>query len=217
MQSNSQVDTIWQQIKLPLMVLGGFIVVIWLIEIADWIIFSGSLDAYGIRPRTLNGLWGIVTAPFLHGGFGHLMANTLPVLILGGLIIVSRGLKEFFMATAVIMLISGLGTWIIGPTASVHIGASGLIFGYFGMLLTMAYFERSCQSIVVSILVFFFYGGLIWGILPRADGISWQTHLFGLVGGVFAAYILGTQAQTQTPETPSSWDDDIVVHESYDS
>jgi membrane associated rhomboid family serine protease len=212
MQANEHINHLWEKAKIPLAVLGGFIFLIWFIEILDRFIFHGALDAYGVKPRTVNGLFGVLYAPFLHGGFGHLLANTIPLLILGGLIIVSRGLKEFFIVTGVVMILSGLGTWLIGPSGSVHIGASGLVFGYFGFLLLMAYFERSCQAIVVAILVFFFYGGLVWGILPRGDGISWQSHLFGLAGGVLAAYLLGQQEGTAAP----TLDNDIIVHDSYD-
>lgn len=214
MQGNEHVNALWQKSKMPLAVLGGFIALIWLLEILDWLIFKGTLDGYGIKPRTVDGLLGIFWAPFLHGGMRHLMANTVPILILGGLIVVSRGIREFFLVTGVVMIISGLGTWLIGPSLSVHIGASGMVFGYFGFLLLMAYFDRSCQAIVVAGVVLFFYGGLVWGVLPRADGISWQSHLFGLIGGVMAAYLLGQKGVDSAPGR--SLDEEIVVHDSYD-
>lgn len=214
MQETNQLNEIWQKAKTPLLFLGGFIVFLWLIELVDWLIFRGALNSYGIRPRTVDGLVGIFFAPFLHGSFGHLMANTLPLLVLGVLIIISRGLKDFLIATALITLISGLGTWLIGPAYSVHIGASGLVFGYFGFLLLMAYFERSCQSIVVAVLVFFFYGGMVWGILPRGDGISWQAHLFGLLGGVLAAYVLARRTHEPLPASSRSLEDEIVFFDS---
>lgn len=212
MQANGHTNALWQKAKGPLAILGGFIFLIWFIEIIDWFFFQGALDGYGVRPRTVNGLVGVLYAPFLHGGFGHLMANTLPILVLGGLIILSRGLKAFFLVTGVVMISSGLGAWLIGPGHSVHIGASGLVFGYFGFLLLIAYFDRSCQAVVVAIMVFFFYGGLVWGIVPRGDGISWQSHLFGLVGGVLAAYLLG---RPQTGVLPAA-NEDIIIHDSYD-
>lgn len=219
MQTNGHLTTFWERAKTPLAVLGGFIFFIWFVELVDWLIFDGALDGYGIKPRTVNGLIGILYAPFLHGGVGHLMANTMPILILGGLIIVSRGLKEFFIVTGMVMIIGGLGTWLIGPSFSVHIGASGLVFGYFGFLLLMAYFERSCQAIVVAVVVLFIYGGLIWGILPRGDGISWQSHLFGLVGGILAAYLLGKQEMDAVGETGTTpgMEDEIVIHDSYEA
>ncbi len=218
MQTNGHLTNLWERAKTPLAVLGGLIFLIWVLELIDWLIFDGALDGYGIKPRTANGLIGILYAPFLHGGFGHLMANTMPILILGGLIIVSRGLKEFFIVTGMVMIIGGLGTWLVGPSFSVHIGASGLVFGYFGFLLLMAYFERSCQAIVVAVAVLFIYGGLIWGILPRGDGISWQSHLFGLVGGILAAYLLGKreEGEARVPGATPGMEDEIVIHDSYD-
>lgn len=215
MDTNEKGNALWEQAKTPLAVLGGILFLLWAIEIIDWLIFKGSLDTNGIKPRTVNGLYGIFWAPLLHGGFQHLMANTIPIFVLGALIIISRGLKEFFIVTGLVMIIGGLGTWLIGPAFSVHIGASGLVFGYFGFLLMMAYFDRSCQAIIVAFLVVFLYGGLIWGILPRSDGISWQSHLFGLVGGVVAAYLLGKRERGK-PAEDTPLEDDIVIHDSYD-
>lgn len=218
MRANKQMTDLWERAKTPLAVLGGFIFLLWFLEFVDWLVFNGALDGYGIKPRTTNGLVGIFYAPFLHGGFGHLIANTMPILILGGLILISRGLKDFFIVTGLVMIVSGLGTWLIGPSFSVHIGASGLVFGYFGFLLLMAYFERSCRAIVVAGVVLFVYGGLIWGILPRGDGISWQSHLFGLVGGFLAAYLLGKNQPDQSvrPTGEPPMEDNIVIHDSYD-
>ena len=136
------------------------------------------------------GLWGILWAPFLHRGFQHLIANTGPILILGSIILLSRPLRDFFTVTIIVVFVGGLGTWLIGPTDSVHLGASGLIFGYFGFLLLSAYFERSCRSIAIALVVLLLYSGIIWGVLPQGNGISWQTHLFGFVGGWIAAYTL---------------------------
>jgi len=112
-------------------------------------------------------------------------------LVLGWLILSTRKLQHFLNISTIIVLISGLGTWVIGPSRSVHLGASGLIFGYFGFLLLVGYFERSVKSILIAIVVFFLYGSIIWGVLPIAEGVSWQAHLFGFVGGAFAAYLTG--------------------------
>lgn len=164
----------------------GFVAVMWLVELADWAFFGGRLDSFGIIPRQTAGLIGIPLAPFLHGGAAHLIANTVPILVLGLLVILRNG-HRFLLVTVTIVLISGLGTWLIGPANSVHIGASGLIFGYVGFLITTAYYERSAAAILLAILVVVLYGGIIWGVVPQGNGISWQGHLFGLVGGVLAA------------------------------
>ncbi len=128
--------------------------------------------------------------PFLHGSFAHLAANTLPFVTFGWLIML-RETRDFFIVSALTILVSGFGVWLTGAPNSVHIGASGLIFGYFGFLLLRGYFERSFTSIAISLIVGFFYGGLIWGVLPSQPGVSWQAHFFGFVGGILAAQLLG--------------------------
>lgn len=193
MQERQNQTDLWQQIKTPLSIVGGFILLLWILEIVDQLLFGGALDGFGVRPRTITGLWGILWAPFLHGGFQHLIANTGPILILGTIVMLSRPLRHFFYITFVVVLIGGLGTWLIGPRFSVHLGASGLVFGYFGFLLLSAYFERSCRSIAIAVVVLLLYSSIIWGVLPQGGGISWQTHLFGFVGGGAAAYLLTQQ------------------------
>ncbi|MCA9943304.1 MAG: rhomboid family intramembrane serine protease [Ardenticatenaceae bacterium] len=190
MEERSPQTDLWAQLQIPLIVLGSFVLLLWAIEIVDQLIFHGALDSFGVRPRTLLGLWGILWAPFLHGGFRHLLANTGPILILGSIVMLSRPLKEFFTISFIVIIIGGLGTWLIGPRFSVHLGASGLIFGYFGFLLLSAYFERSCRATVIALVVLLLYSGIIWGVLPQSGSISWQTHLFGFVGGGVAAYLL---------------------------
>jgi membrane associated rhomboid family serine protease len=189
-KDNQERLTIWARtLKSQAVLLGGFVLLLWLIEGADWLLWGYRFDQWGIRPRQLEGLWGVLLAPFLHAGFGHLMANTVPLLVLGWLVLV-QGLRPFLIVTITVMLVSGLGTWLVAPAHTLHIGASGLIFGYFGFLLLRGYFERSGPAIFLSILVVILYGGLIWGVLPQGPGISWQGHLFGFVGGGLAAYWL---------------------------
>ncbi|MCA9916611.1 MAG: rhomboid family intramembrane serine protease [Anaerolineales bacterium] len=196
MQQKDNQLSLQQQLKTPLLIIGGFIALLWLIEGIDQFIFHGALDSLGVRPRTLSGLWGILWAPFLHGSFRHLLANTGPLLILGSIVMLSRRLRDFFFISFIIVLIGGLGAWLIGPRLSVHLGASGLIFGYFGFLLLSAYFERSCRAIAIALVVLMLYSGIIWGVLPQGGGISWQTHLFGFIGGWVAAYLLSQREET---------------------
>lgn len=180
-------------LKTALIILGGLFAVFWTLEIIDQVLWQPcagvcGLDRYGIQPRNLDRWWGIFLAPLLHGGFGHLSANSVPFLVLGGLTML-RGPKFFLLASLVITILAGLGTWLIGAGNSVHIGASGLIFGYFGFLLAAGLFERKLGSILVAIAVGFGYGGLIYGVNPFQDGhISWEGHLFGFLGGIAAAY-----------------------------
>ena len=198
MQEQQNQVNLWQQLKTPLSLIGGFVLLLWLLEITDQFLFGGALDGFGIRPRVSAGLWGILWAPFLHSGFRHLIANTVPILILGSIVMLSRPLRHFFSITFIIILVGGLGTWFIGPQNSVHLGASGLVFGYFGFLLLAAYFERSCRSVIIAAVVLLFYSGIIWGILPQGGGISWQMHLFGFIGGGVAAYLLSSHYSTAT-------------------
>ncbi|TAD80455.1 MAG: rhomboid family intramembrane serine protease [Oscillatoriales cyanobacterium] len=190
--SNPNTKTITRELQSHVAILGGCVALFWMIEIVDVFVFRGALNSYGVRPRNLDGLQGILLMPFLHGSFAHLAANTVPFVTLGWLIML-REVSDFFVVSGVTMLVSGLGVWLTGAPNSVHIGASGLIFGYFGFLLLRGYFERSFTSILLSLIVGFFYGSLIWGVLPSQPGVSWQAHFFGFVGGVLTAQLLGRQ------------------------
>lgn len=172
-----------KRVLLPLLIIVG---VMWLLEIVDQLLFRGALDGLGILPRQVAGLRGIPLAPFLHGSFAHLTANTVPFLALGFLVML-RHSRQFVAVSLTIILISGLGTWLIAPAYTVHIGASGIIFGYFAFLLGAAYYDRSPRALALALVVILIYGGLLGGALPQAGHISWQGHLFGLVGGAVAA------------------------------
>lgn len=169
-----------------------FLATIWLIEIFDQLLFGGSLDQFGIVPRQSAGLRGILLAPLLHVGFDHLLANSIPFLVLG-LMIMLRHKSQMGLISAIIVLISGLGTWLFAPSYTVTIGSSGLVFGYLAFLVVNAWYERSAGAILFAIIVIVVYGGLIWGILPAGNGISWQSHFFGMLGGVIAARYLGSR------------------------
>ncbi|NES21688.1 MAG: rhomboid family intramembrane serine protease [Symploca sp. SIO3E6] len=179
--------------KTQVTILGGSIALMWALEILDVIVFRQkiNLNIYGIIPREIMGLRGILFAPFLHNGFAHLISNTIPFLVLGWFVMLQKT-SEFFIVTPIIMLVSGLGVWLLGSPA-VHIGASGVIFGYLGFLLARGFFDRNFLSILLSLLVGSLYGGLIWGVLPNQPGVSWEGHLFGFIGGVLAARFLARQ------------------------
>lgn len=183
-----ETQALTRELKTQGTILGGFVAVMWILEIVD-IVLGGALNSYGVRPHQLIGLRGILFAPFLHGGLGHLIANTIPFLVLGWFVMLQET-RDFFVVTGITMLVSGLGTWLVGSSNSVHIGASGIIFGYLGFLLLRGYFERNFPSILLSLIVGFLYGGTIWGVLPIQYGVSWQMHLFGFIGGVIAARLL---------------------------
>lgn len=177
------------ELKSHAQILLTLVAIAWALEIVDIVVFRRALDSFGIRPRTLVGLRGILFAPFLHGGLPHLIGNTVPFLVLGWFVML-RETSDFLIVSVVAALISGLGTWLIGAPFSIHIGASGVIFGYLGYLLGRGYFERSFAAIFLSVLAGFLYGGILWGVLPTRVGISWEGHLFGFVGGVVAAKLL---------------------------
>ncbi len=174
-----------------------FIVVVlaimWGLEIFDLLLPFINLDDWGIAPRSLRGLRNIFFAPFLHYGLGHLIANSVPFLVLGWLVAL-RSRRELLLVSLVAALVSGLGIWLIAPAGTIHLGASGVIFGYLGYLLARAYFERSCASLAIAAAVFVVYGSMLWGVLPTtalfSPRISWQGHLFGFLGGGLAAWLL---------------------------
>ncbi len=187
-------------LKMQAIVLGGFVALLWLLEVLDALVFHGSLDRWGIRPRSLLGLRGIVCAPFLHAGFDHLIANTGPLLILGWLVMLRR-VRDFVFVWIIGGIIGGAGVWVIGASNSVHIGASIVVFALLGYLLLRGFFERKFWTIVLSVVVGLAYGGLLFGVLPGKRGISWEGHLFGFIGGVLAARFLSRPRKE--PEGPA--------------
>ncbi len=163
------------------------------------ILFDYRLSDYGVIPRTAKGLIGIPLMPFLHGSFDHLVVNTMPAVVLGGLVAI-QGSRKFLTATVFITLVGGAALWIVGRDA-IHVGASGLVFGYFGYLIARAWYTRSFVSIVVAVLVTVVYGGILLGVLPFfQDGVSWEGHLTGLVAGSLAARIMWKRGQSEQPE-----------------
>ncbi len=169
------------------------IILIWALEVID--IFGNNwLDQLGIRPRSIDGLRGIIFAPWLHFGFEHLAANTIPLAVLAWFTML-RGGSRFIAVTAVIVVVAGIGTWLLGDANSLHAGSSILIFGYFGYLLFNGIFERSLHSISIALITILLYGSLIWGVLPFAvdTHVSWEGHLSGFIGGIMAAWMLNNR------------------------
>jgi len=170
-------------------VLFGCVFVAWVLELVDQVVYGQSLDRFGIRPRDVDTVWSIFAAPLLHGGWLHLAANTGPFVVLGWLVLVRRAL-DFVVVSLVAIVVGGLGVWLFGSPSSIHIGASGLVFGYVGYLLARGYFERRALSVVIALGVAVVYGSVLWGVLPGQRGISWEGHLFGFLGGIAAARLL---------------------------
>jgi membrane associated rhomboid family serine protease len=170
----------------------AMVALMWAVEVVDLV--AGDLDAAGIQPREPDGLLGIVLAPFLHAGFGHLLANTVPFLVLGATIALA-GLARVVAVTAIVGLVGGLGTWLLAPAGTVHVGASGLVFGFAAYLLARGLVSRRPVHLAVGVAVLLLYGTtLLLGLVP-ASGVSWQGHLFGALGGVAAARMLEARAR----------------------
>jgi membrane associated rhomboid family serine protease len=169
------------------MIIAAFTGMLYLTEAVDTVL-GGTLDQEGIRPRQLDGLDGVLWAPLLHGGWPHLVANTVPVLVLG-FFALAGGIGQFVAVTATVWLVGGLGTWLTG-SPGVHLGASVLVFGWLVFLLARGFFARSLIQILLAVVLFGLWGGVLWGVLPSATGISWEGHLFGAVGGLLAARLV---------------------------
>lgn len=171
-----------------LVLIGAMVAVMWVVEIVDRV-GGDNLERFGIRPRSADGLDGIVFSPFLHGSWSHLIGNTVPFVVLGGLIALS-GLVRVAAVTGMVVFVGGLGTWLVASENSVHIGASGVVFGYAGYLVARGAFTRSLVHLAVGAVVAAVWGTtLLSGLVPH-DGISWQGHLFGAIGGLIAARVL---------------------------
>jgi membrane associated rhomboid family serine protease len=180
----------------------GMAAVMWVVEIADQVA-DGRLDSYGIEPREVDGLDGVVFAPFLHAGWDHLIGNTIPFLLLGFAIALG-GIARVATVTLIVAVVGGLGTWLVAPANTVHIGASGIVFGYAAYLVARGIYSRSPVQIALGVLVLAVWGTtLLRGLVPE-DGISWQGHLFGAIGGVLAARLLHRRAVRAGTEGPAA-------------
>jgi membrane associated rhomboid family serine protease len=178
----------------------ALVALMWVVEGVDQLA-DGRLDAYGIVPREVDGLDGVAFAPFLHGGWDHLIGNTIPFLVLG-LAIALGGIARVATVTVIVALVGGLGTWLVAPSNTIHIGASGIVFGFAAYLVARGVYSRSIGQIALGVVVLAVWGTtLLRGLVPE-DGISWQGHLFGAIGGVLAARLLHRRTERADPEGP---------------
>ena len=185
--------------KAAALLAAGFVVVLWVLEVFD-AATGNPLDSYGVRPRDEDGLVGVAVAPMLHFGFGHLISNTVPVLVLGFLTL-ATGIGRGLLATAIIWVVGGLGVWVVAPPGSIHAGASILIFGWIVFLVVRGLLDRRPTEILIGVAVFLLYSSALLGVLPGQPGVSWQGHLFGAVGGFVAARVLTTRARGEASVT----------------
>ena len=185
------------------------VAVLWIIKIFEW--KTGTdLAVYGLFPRKLSGLTGIVTSPFIHGDFEHLISNSVPLLVL------SAGLFYFYRSLAyrvfiMVMLLGGFWLWL-GGRPSYHIGASGVVYGITSFLFFSGVFRRDIRLMALSLLVVFLYGGMVWGIFPIFKRMSWEAHLFGALAGILMAVVYrreGPQRKRYSWEDEFGDDDDV--------
>jgi membrane associated rhomboid family serine protease len=166
----------------------GLVALMWAVFLLNLVLGNVLVRTFGIAPRRVDGLDGVVFAPLLHGGIGHLASNTLPLLVLGFLAFL-EGARRFLVAIGTSWVASGLGTWLFG--GGLTIGASGVVFGLFTYLITRGFYNRDWKQILLAVVLFAGYGSILWGILPIVgSSISWQAHLFGALGGILAAFLL---------------------------
>jgi membrane associated rhomboid family serine protease len=190
----------WQQAPAPerrrstagtaLLVILLFVAGLYIVELLDQLSGSRLQAVGGIEPRETDGLDGILFAPVLHGPWGHLLANTVPLVVFGFLVLLA-GTRRWLAVTAVVWLVGGAGVWLTGGTGTVHFGASVLVFGWLSYLLLRGVFSRHPGQLALGVVLLLVYGGVLWGMLPGQPGISWQGHFFGAVGGGLAAWWLG--------------------------
>lgn len=180
-----------EQVKNPmtneLRSVAAVVATLWIVHLVDWILIPINFNEYGLVPRTINGLLGIITMPFLHGGWGHLIGNTIPLCIL--LFLLTHSRRDYWEVLASIVVLGGLLLWCFGRNAA-HVGASGLVYGLVAFLIASGFAERKVLPILISVVVGFLYGTtLLWGVLPTAGSyVSWDGHLFGAIAGALTAY-----------------------------
>ena len=182
--------------------LAAIVAVMWIVEIINTI-DSNNLDRDGIYARSFSHLWGILTAPFIHASFAHLIGNTIPFVFLG-LIIALRGAARLALVTAIVIVIGGLGTWLISPAGVSTVGASGVVFGYAAYLLARGFFNRSLLELFTGAIVGIVWGAALLASLAPHYGVSWQGHLCGAIAGVIAAWLLRRDRPKTRAEDPGS-------------
>jgi membrane associated rhomboid family serine protease len=183
-------------------VVGVLVGFMWVVEIVNKI-DDQRLSSDGIYPRSLSGLPGIISAPFLHAGFGHLLGNTVPFVVLG-LVIGVAGARRLIEVTVIVILVAGLGTWLTAGSGTDTIGASGVVFGYAGYLIARGFFTRNVGSLAIGVMVALLFGAALASDLVPQAGISWEDHLFGGLGGILAARVLPGGARKESATTTAA-------------
>jgi membrane associated rhomboid family serine protease len=185
--------TIKRDAKRNVIVVLGLVASLWLVAVIN-VAASGYLLRFGVTPRTTHGLIGIPLHPFLHVGLLHLLLNSVGLVLLGGLVMM-REERDFWVASILGTFVAGLGIWLVGRHG-VHVGASTVVFAYFGYLLATGWYDRRVGAILLSLSVFVLWGSLLFGMLPTQVAVSWEGHVFGFIGGVFTAWLRGYRLRT---------------------
>jgi membrane associated rhomboid family serine protease len=178
--------TSWSGALAVMAVFGGLLWVIQIVNAGD----NQGLNRFGLKPRQVDGLWGVLTQPFLHQSYGHLLSNTAPLVLIGWVLLLS-GVRVWLFVTAVVIVLGDLATWLVAPGGQTIVGASGLVFGWMGYLLARAYYSRRIKWILTAVALLIFFGTLLGSLLPAADThVSWQSHVCGFAAGVFVGWLL---------------------------
>jgi membrane associated rhomboid family serine protease len=205
--ASASVPLLLRIVRVPFGLLAIALIAMWAIELLDPLVLDNQLQGNGIRPRHRSGLDGILWAPFLHVDFGHLASNSVPLLALGGLVS-ARGMRYWLATTLTVIIIGGGAVWLVAREGN-HLGASGLVFGYFGAIIGAAIFERRLRALGAALIALGFYSGLVAGIVPQ-DALSWEGHLFGMLAGTIASRIMAEPRITpdERPDNPQPWEAD---------
>ncbi len=185
------------RVRPALITVGVFAALLIIVQLVNWAM-SYRLTQFGIEPRDWSGLWGVLAAPLLHGSWAHLWSNLVPLVIMGVLIMLG-GVRQFLAVTVLVWLVAGIGVWLTAPSGSVTVGASGIVFGWLAFLIARGIWTRSWQHILLGLVLLAVYGSIFWtGIVTVAAAditgvvsVSWQGHLFGALGGLLAAFLVG--------------------------
>jgi membrane associated rhomboid family serine protease len=178
--------------------IGGMVALMWVVQLVNAVDDYKLDPKFGLLPRHVSGLDGVVFSPFLHASWGHLIGNTVPFAVLGGIVALS-GLTRLLYVTAIVAVVGGLGTWLVAPAVTT-VGASGVVFGFAGYLVARGVFTRNLLHLAGGVAVAAVFGtALLSGLLPNNHGISWQGHLFGGIGGIVAARLLSATPEEKKP------------------
>ncbi|HKO27373.1 MAG TPA: rhomboid family intramembrane serine protease [Solirubrobacteraceae bacterium] len=186
-----------------LVLLAGIVAIMWILEAINSLDSNRIATSDGIYARNLDHIWAIFTAPFLHFSFQHLIANTIPFLFMG-VIIAMQGARRLLLVTLVIIVVGGLGTWLIAPSGTDTAGASGVVFGYATYLFARGFFNRSVLELLTGLVVGVVWGGALLSSVVPHTGVSWQGHVCGAIGGVVAAYMVRRERPAKPGPKPMS-------------